>query len=125
VSCAVKATVSRDVALVRTSPKQPVRTYERRFLAFISAHRQDLVELRPEARVDRLIVAEYIAWRRRSCGYGMVAVDLDCLRGAVEVDLPGVDWSWLLTLTKRIRAAAPRKPRKYHLVTSEQLYALG
>ena len=55
----------------------------------------------------------------------MVAVDLDGLRGALRLICPGVDWSWLLTISKRIAAAAPRKPRKYHLVTSEQLYALG
>jgi integrase len=96
-----------------------------RFLAFISANRPDLLELRPEARIDRLVVAEYVAWRRRSCGDGMVAVDLDGLRGALRLICPGVDWSWLLTLAKRIKAAAPRTPRKYHLVTSEQLYALG
>jgi integrase/recombinase XerD len=68
-------------------------------------------------------VADYVAWRR--CGYGMLAVDLDGLRGALRLVCPGVDWSWLLTLAKRIKAAAPRKPRKYHLVTSEHLYALG
>ena len=55
----------------------------------------------------------------------MVAVDLDALRRALRLVCPGVDWTWLLTLTKRIRAAAPRKPRKYHLVTIERLYALG
>jgi hypothetical protein len=55
----------------------------------------------------------------------MVAVDLDGLRGALRLICPGVDCSWLLTLSKRIRVAAPRKPRKYHLVTSEHLYALG
>ena len=43
----------------------------------------------------------------------------------VEADLSGVDWSWLLILAKRIKAAAPHKPRKYHLVTSDRLYALG
>jgi integrase/recombinase XerD len=96
-----------------------------RFLGFISANRQDLLELIPAARIDPLIVAEYVAWRRRSCGYGMVAVDLDGLRGALRLICPGVDWSWLLTLSKRIKAAAPRKSRKYHLVTSDHLYALG
>jgi integrase len=96
-----------------------------RFLGFLSANRQNLLHLRPEARIDPLIVADYVAWRRRSCGYGMVAVDLDCLRGALRLICPGDDWSWLLVLAKRIKAAAPRKPRKYHLVTSEQLYALG
>jgi integrase len=96
-----------------------------RFLAFLSGSRPDLLKLKPEARIDRLVVAEYVAWRRRSCGYGMVAVDLEGLRGGLRLMCPGVDWAWLLTLSKRIRAAAPRKPRKYHLVTSEHLYALG
>jgi integrase/recombinase XerD len=96
-----------------------------RFLRFISANHPDLLELPPEARVDRLIVAEYVAWRRRSCGYGMVVVDLHDLRGALRLICPSVDWSWLLTLAKRIKAAAPRKPRKYQLVTSDRLYALG
>ncbi len=96
-----------------------------RFLGFLSAIRSDLLELRPEARVDRLIVAEYVAWRCRSCGYGMVAVDLDNLRGALRLICPSADWSWLLAVAKRFRAAAPRKPRKYNLVTSELLYALG
>jgi integrase len=96
-----------------------------RFLAFISANRQDLLDQRPEARIDRLVVAGYVAWRRRSCGYGMVAVDLNGLRGALRLICPGVDWSWLLTISKRIKAAAPRKARKYHLVTSDHLYALG
>ena len=94
-----------------------------RFLSFISANRQDLLALRPEARIDARIVADYVAWRR--CGYGMLAVDLDGLRGALRLICPGVDLSWLLTLAKRIKAAAPRKPGKYHLVTSDQLYALG
>ena len=96
-----------------------------RFLRFISAICPDLLELRPEARIDRLVVAEYVAWRRRSCGDAMVAVDLDDLRGALRLICPSADWSWLLAVSKRIKAAAPRKPRKYHLVTSEQLYALG
>ena len=74
-----------------------------RFLAFLSANRHDLLHLRPEARVDRRIVADYVAWRRRSCGDGMVAVDLDCLRGALRLICPGVDGSWLLTLASASR----------------------
>ena len=96
-----------------------------RFLSFISSHRPDLLELRPDARVDRLAVADFVAWRCRSCGYGMVAVELDNLRGALRLICPSADWSWLLALAKRFRAAAPRKPRKYNLVTSERLYAFG
>jgi hypothetical protein len=55
----------------------------------------------------------------------MVGVDLDRLRGALRLICPRVDLSWLLTIAKRIAAAAPCKSRKYHLVTSDRLYALG
>ena len=95
------------------------------FLGFISANRQDLLGLRPDARIDRLIVAEYAAWRRRSCGDAMVAVDLDGLRGALRLICPSVDWSWLLTSPSASRPPPRAKPRKYHLVTSDHLYALG
>ena len=81
-----------------------------RFLAFISANRPDLLELCPKGRIDRLVVTEYAAWRGRSCGYGMVAVDLDALRRALRLICPDVDWSWLLVLAKRIKAAVPRSP---------------
>jgi integrase/recombinase XerD len=96
-----------------------------RLLGFISTHREDLMRLPPDARVDRVVVAVYVAWRRKSCGDVSVAIDLDHLRGALKLICPGVDWSWLLTITKRIAAAAPRRHPKYHLVTSDRLYALG
>jgi integrase len=96
-----------------------------RFLGFISANRADLLDLPPEARIDRNIVADYVAWRRRSCGDVAIAIDLNHLRGALRLVCHGLDWSWLLTITKRIAAAAPRTSRKYHLVTSERVYALG
>jgi integrase len=83
------------------------------------------MHLPPDARIDRLIVADYVAWRRKYCGEVTVAIDLDHLRGALKLICPGVDWSWLLTITKRIAAAAPRRHPKYNLVTSERLYALG
>jgi integrase/recombinase XerD len=96
-----------------------------RFLGFISTNRSDLLNLMPGQRVDRRTVADYVEWRRRSCGDAMIAVDLDRLRGALRLICPGADWSWLLTLAKRFAAAAPRKPKKYHLVTSDRLYVLG
>jgi integrase len=96
-----------------------------RFLGFISKNRPELLKKPPDARIDRLIVADYAAWRHTSCGEIGLAIDLDHLRGALKLICPGADWSWLLTITKRIAAAAPRNRRKYHLVTSERLYALG
>jgi integrase len=96
-----------------------------RYLGFISAKHRHLLNLLPDARLDRQYVAEYVAWRRRSCGDMTVAIDLDHLRGALKLICPATDWSWLLTITKRIAATAPRKAGKYHLVTSDRLYALG
>jgi integrase len=96
-----------------------------RFLGFISAHYRNLLALPPETRIDRDIVSEYVAWRRRSCGDMTIAIDLDHLRGALKLLCPDADWAWLLTIIKRIAATAPRKAGKYHLVTSDRLYALG
>jgi integrase/recombinase XerD len=107
------------------STRRVWRESHARFLGFISTHRQDLMHVTPSARIDRLIVADYVAWRRKSCGEVSIAIDLDHLRGALKLICPGVDWSWLLTITKRIAAAAPRRHPKYHLVTSDRLYALG
>jgi hypothetical protein len=76
-----------------------------RLLWFISTHRQDLMHLLPEARIDRLLVADYVAWRRKSCGDVSVAIDLDHLRGALKLICPGVDWSWASLLRLHV---APR-----------------
>ena len=35
-----------------------------RFLGFISTHHQHLMHLPPDTRIDRLLVADYVAWRR-------------------------------------------------------------
>src|SRR5262249_29859427 len=100
------------------------RSYAR-FLGFISLHSPRLLSLPPEARIDRAMVAQYVAWRRNFCGESMVVIDLHHLRGALKLICPGTDWSWLLAITKRIAAAAPRKPPKHNLVTSDHLYTLG
>lgn len=96
-----------------------------RFLGFVSAERHGLLACKPEARVDREIVTEYVTWRRRACGDSAIAIDLHHLRLALRYICPNTDWSWLLTITKRLAAQAPRKPKRNHLVTSEQLYRLG
>ncbi len=96
-----------------------------RFLRFLSADHPELTILSPEARIDQSLVAKYVSWRRRSCGDLSIAIDLGNLRGALNLICPYTDWSWLRIITKKIAAAAPRKPRKYHLVTSDRLYVLG
>jgi integrase len=70
-------------------------------------------------------VAGYLAWRRRRRRDLALITELHHLRGALRLILPDADWSWLLMITKRIAAAAPRKAPRYNLVTSERLYAVG
>ena len=112
-------------AHLAAATRQARRESYGRFLGFLSANHRDLMTLPPEARINQRLVAEYISWRARSCGDMSVAIDLGQLRGALNLICPDSDWSWLLTITKRIAAMAPRKPGKYHLVTSDRLYALG
>jgi integrase/recombinase XerD len=110
-------------AHLAASTSQVGRESYARFLGFISANHHSLLTRPPEARIDRNIVSEYVGWRRKSCGDMAIAIDLDHLRGALKLMCVDANWSWLLTITKRIAATAPRK--KYHLVNSDRLYALG
>jgi integrase/recombinase XerD len=112
-------------AHLAASTRQARRESYGRFLRFIAANHQDLLARSPGERIDRDIVAKYVAWRRRSCGDMTVAIDLDHLRGSLKLICPDTEWSWLLTITRRIAATAPRKAAKHHLVTSDRLYGLG
>lgn len=95
------------------------------FLGFLAAKHRGLITLKPEARIDPRVVAEYVSWRRLSCSEMSIAIDLGHLHGALKLICPVADWSWLLAITRRIAATAPRKTAAYHLVTSDRLYALG
>jgi integrase len=96
-----------------------------RFLGFLSVKHPRLLKRPPEGRIDRRILAEYVAWRRKSCGDVSLAADLGSLRGTLKLICPDTDWSWLQSIANRIAAAAPQPLRKYNLVTSDRLYALG
>jgi len=96
-----------------------------RFLGFVLTERHGLLRRKPDVRIDRKIIAEYVTWRRPACGDSAIAIDLHHLRLALRYICPNTDWSWLLTFTKRLAAQAPRKPERRHQVTSEQLYGLG
>jgi integrase/recombinase XerD len=96
-----------------------------RFLGFLSIKHPGLLARPPGERINRKVVTNYVAWRRRSCGDSGIAIDLHHLRLAVGFICPGSDLTWLLAITKRISAQAPRNPPRHHLVTSERLYTLG
>jgi integrase len=96
-----------------------------RFLGFLSAKHPKLMALPPEERIDRPVSAEYVAWRRRSCGDISLAADLGSLCGALKLLCPNIDCSWLQSIANRLAAAAPPPARKCNLVTCDRLYALG
>jgi hypothetical protein len=96
-----------------------------RFLAFVSAYNERLLALTPAARLDRKIIEDYVKWQPASCGGITIAINLCHLRMTLRYLCPGEDWSWLLTIVRRIGAQAKQKPERHHLVTSETLYALG
>jgi integrase/recombinase XerD len=92
------------------------------FLGFLASRHVDLLGRPPSARLDRGLA---VAWRRTTCSDAALAHHLHLLRRALGYMCPGSDWSWLLPIAKRIAARAQPKPPRLHLVTSDQLYALG
>jgi integrase/recombinase XerD len=96
-----------------------------KFLAFLAAYDCSLLARTPSARLDRKIIEAYVRWQPASCGGVTITNYLHHLWMALRYICPSEDWSWLSTITKRIASQAKPKPEKYHLVTSETLYALG
>jgi hypothetical protein len=96
-----------------------------RFLGFVSSNHPHVLDRPPDMRLDRDLIAGYVAFRRRTCSEAGIAIDLHHLRLALCYICPTADWSWLATITKRISARAKPRPQKHHLITSERLYALG
>jgi hypothetical protein len=96
-----------------------------RFLGFISVFHPDRLSHPPEARIDRTTLAAYVGWRRTSCEVSALGYDLRALRDALKMMAPSTDWSWLLSVAKRMTAAAPAQRTQYHLITSDRLYLLG
>lgn len=95
-----------------------------KFLAFLSARHRSLLACAPAERLSRKIIEDYVKWQPPTCG-GIVAIYLYHLWLALRYICPSEDWSWLLTISNRIKAQAKPKPQKHHLVTSDALYLLG
>jgi integrase/recombinase XerD len=112
-------------AHLAASTKNALRVSYTQYLKFVVEFRADLLALSPAARISREMVAEYVQWLKKSYQDAGVVITLHHLRLALRLICPDSDWSWLLTITKRLAAAAPRKPRKYNQITSERLYLLG
>ena len=95
------------------------------WLGFLSANYPERLTYSPAGRIYPDLAAEYVIWRRRTCGALALASDLHRLRLAITNMCPGSELSWLLLIAKRLANQKTLKPQKSRLVTSEQLYALG
>jgi integrase/recombinase XerD len=112
-------------AHLAVSTRKALRGSYAQYLRFISENHKKLFARPPDARINRQLIAEYVTRLRNTNQESSIVISLNHLRFALRLICPDVDWSWLLTITKRIAAAAPRRARKYGLVTIEQLYLLG
>jgi hypothetical protein len=84
-----------------------------------------LLDKPPQRRIDRTKLVEFVALLRRTNQDVSIVTILHHLRLALGLICPKENWSWLLTVIKRIAASAPRSARRYGLVSSDQLYMLG
>lgn len=105
--------------------REALRVNYAQFLRYLSKKHAGLFALRPEDRIDRDILSKYVNWLRRGQSESTIPISLRHLRLAYRLVCPDGDWSWLLTIIKRLEAAAPRMARRHHRVTSEQLYMVG
>lgn len=96
-----------------------------RFLSFLMACDRDQLAKAPGERINRQVLADYLAWRRKRRRDLALITELNHLRGALRLICPDADRSWLLMITKRIAPSMPRKAPRHNLVTSERLYAVG
>jgi integrase/recombinase XerD len=96
-----------------------------KFLCFLAVLHPDLLACAPAERVNRTSIEGFVKWQPKSCGGITIGIYLYHLWLTLRYICPSEDWSWLLTITKRIAAQARPKPEKHHLVTSETLYTLG
>ena len=107
------------------STREALRVSYAQYLRFVSDLHNALLDCPPEARINRELLAEYVSLLRKTNQDTSVVSTLHHLRLALRLLCPDVDWSWLLTITKRIAAVATRKPKKHGSITIERLYLLG
>ncbi len=112
-------------AHLSSATRNALRVSYAQYLRFVEEKYPSLLRNPPEQRIDRAKLAEYVALLRRTNQDVSVVASLHHLRLALRLICPKEDWSWLLTVIKRIAACAPRSAKRYGLVSSDQLYMLG
>jgi len=96
-----------------------------KFLKFVGVKHPDRLGCSPAARVGGDMVEQFVKFQPATCGDVTISIYLYHLWLVLKYIYPASDWSWLVTISERIAARGKEKRKKYHLVTSETLYALG
>jgi len=84
-----------------------------KFLFFIASEHKNLLDLTPAERVSRKTIEGYVKSQPATCGPVTLANYLNHLWLALRCICPVEDWSWLLTISKRVRAQARSKPKRH------------
>ena len=112
-------------AICQTRTVSQLRYTYGKFLYFLSAEHGDLLKRKPTERVDVTIIEEFVKWQPATCGAITISIYLFHFWLALRYLYPRHEWSWLFSISRRIKARAKPRPEDHHLVTSEMLYDLG
>ena len=96
-----------------------------KFLKFVAVRHPDRLGCDPAARVSADMIEEFVKFQPATCGDVTISIYLYHLWLVLKYIYPASDWSWLVTISARIAARGKKKRKKFHLVTSETLCALG
>ena len=96
-----------------------------KFLKFVSVRYPDRLGCDPAVRVKPDTIEQFVKFQPKTCGDVTISIYLYHLWLVLKSMCPACDLSWLATISERIAARGKQKRKKYHLVTSETLYALG
>jgi integrase/recombinase XerD len=96
-----------------------------KFLKFVSVRHPDRLGCDPAVRVNPDMIEQFVKFQPGTCGDVTISIYLYHLWLVLKYIYPASGWSWLVTISERIAARGKGKRKKYHLVTSETLYALG
>jgi integrase len=114
----------RGASLSERSQQQLQYAYGK-FLKFVAVKHPDRLGCSPVARVGVDMVEQFVKFQPATCGNVTISIYLYHLWLVLRYIYPATDWSWLVAISRRIAARGKEKRKKYHLVTSEALYALG
>ena len=96
-----------------------------KFLKFVADRHPGRLSCEPAARINPDMIEQFVKFQPKTCGDVTISIYLNHLSLALTSIYPLYAWSWLVRMSERFAARGREKRKKYNLVTSETLYALG